>query len=349
MARRPLHQFACLPNAVLKNPPIRHRGDNPEVGLGVFEFAVLGGIVMLSRTGAYKQARHDYALEAGRAAIDQHKPAPRYKRQDRKSYENYRYHDFSNVGSAAYSKGQGGFKLKGPLPITVSRAELLRAAGLSSSQSHQTKNRRELQSALERLTEPVVPALPPMLHGIKTTRSGKLRLIIDPKWLPDGNYGRVLWPPPKSGSKILALYLFIAGCQLHSDTPSAITRLYRRLGIRQQQPSHALRALEHALYGVNKHLAMAKDDLERGFPRKIRHKFLRNGQYVRFVAVYTAKERERRRIDEELDKMREADTRQSRITAREKKDAERWYDERKRWIAAHNKRVREKEGYYDDF
>ncbi|MBR0839119.1 hypothetical protein JQ607_02835 [Bradyrhizobium liaoningense] len=315
----------------------------------MFEFAVLGGIVMLSRTRAYKQARHDYALEAGRAAIEQHKPAPRYKRQDRKSYEKYRYHDFSNVGSAAYSKGHGRFKLKGPLPITVSHAELLRAAGLSPSQSHQTKNRRALQSALERLTEPVVSALPPALRGIKQTGSGALRLIIDPKWLPASNYGRVLWPPPKSGSKILALYLFIAGCQLQSDIPSSIARLYRRIGIRKQQPGHALRVLEHALDGVNKHLAMAKDDLERGFPRKIRHKFIRDGQYVRFVAVYTDKERERRRIDKEWDEMREADKRQSRITAREKEDAERWYDEQEKRIAAHNKRVREKEGYYDDF
>lgn len=313
----------------------------------MFEFAVLGGIVMLSRTGAYKQARHDYALAEGREALDQHKPAPRYKRQDRKSCENFRYHDFSNIGSAAYSKGQGRFKLKAPLPITVTRAELLRAAGLNSPQSRQTKNRRELVGALQRLTKSVVTALPPLLRSIKPTRNGKLRLVIDPKWLPDGNYGRVLWPPPKSGSKILALYLFIAGCRLQSDTPSALTRLYRRIGIRQQQASHALRALEHALDGVNKHLAMATDDLERGFPRKIKHKFIRDGQYVRFVAVYTAKEKERRRAEKNLDEFIEANRRERLVTAKEKEEGERWHDEREKWIAAHNKRVREKEGYYD--
>ncbi|MDA9533149.1 hypothetical protein [Bradyrhizobium sp. CCBAU 25338] len=252
---------------------------------------------------------------------------------------------------AAYSKGYKRFKLDRPLSITLTRASILRAAGLGPAQSRQTRNRRELQGALQRLTEPVVKGLPPLVRSIKTMRSGRLRLIIEPKWLPDGNYGQLVWPPPKSGATVLALYLFLGGCRLRSRIdPMAVERLYRRIGIHHLRPSHAERALDHALVVINEHLKLTDADLEeRDFPQGVKVKRFENGNRIRFSAVLSTKQKENRRIKIELNKYRpqKEEIDQNR---REEEEAERWYDEHDRKRKRRQAREREdyeENGYYD--
>lgn len=349
MADEPREQFACLPNAILKNPPIRKRGEGPDAGLSVFEFGVLFGIVMLARTIAFAQSRRDYAWKRGGRAIEKLLPeGQRYERQSRRSFGTYQHHQYKNAGSKAHNAARSNFKLDHPLAVTVSQAELLRAAGLSKDTSHQTLSRRALRAALPRLTKKVVSKLPPLLQDVETLPNGRLRLTVDPKWIPSGRYGRVLWPPPKTGATVLALYLFIAGCNFEANVPSALKRLYRRLGIADTKPSHARRALESALECVNDHLALASNDLDEcDFPREFKLKFIRAGRFIRFSPVYSAKERERRAADAELERMRDdgPTKKEKERWAREDEANERWFDEQDR-----KRKLREEEeerDYYD--
>src|SRR4051794_9271494 len=90
--------FVYLPNTFLQNPPIRHRGEDPKAGLGVFEAAVLGAIVLLARTGPYKQARHDFSSAQARQAIERHRPeGKRIKRQSQRDFESYHHQQFKDA------------------------------------------------------------------------------------------------------------------------------------------------------------------------------------------------------------------------------------------------------------
>jgi hypothetical protein len=111
-----------------------------------------------------------------------------------------------------------------------------------------------------------VPSLPPLLKDYRTEPNGKLRLTVNVEWLPRGNFTKVPWPPPKGGPHVLALYLFLFACnheyryfdsQDYDPRKSSISLagLYRRLGITEPRPAHALRTLRRALKCVNTHLA----------------------------------------------------------------------------------------------
>ena len=46
----PKLRFVFLPAAILKSPPIRHRGDGPDAGLTVYEFVIAATCAGLART-----------------------------------------------------------------------------------------------------------------------------------------------------------------------------------------------------------------------------------------------------------------------------------------------------------
>ena len=70
-------QFACLPNALLRRPSIRHRGDPPMAGLlSVFEFVVAGTCALLARE-AIRAPRFAYAWAAGEKATRAQRRKPR--------------------------------------------------------------------------------------------------------------------------------------------------------------------------------------------------------------------------------------------------------------------------------
>ncbi|MCA1431179.1 hypothetical protein I6F29_35620 [Bradyrhizobium sp. NBAIM16] len=302
----PLHQFVCLPNKFLHYPPIRSRGEDADVGVGVFECAVLGAILLMARSraygkGAYGETRHTSAFKKGKEAIQRYKPKfKRGKKQTQRDFDAFLNSEYRNVGGDAYWGGQKQFELTGPLDITVTKVELLLATGQTAVQADKGENLRELGAALARLTKPIVKSLPPLLQSIKAVPNGKLCITVDPKWLPNKNYGRVLWPPPKNGSVVLALYLFLAGCRLRAKTSISLEGLYQRIGIRDSRPSHARRALERAMRGANAHLSLAHDAMESVFPRKVERTVFERRQRIRFSAVYSASARERVEAEAEL-------------------------------------------------
>lgn len=171
--------------------------------------------------------------------------------------------------------------------IRVSARQLLRWAG----RAWNSNNQNMVRTALERL-KLSIGQFPPVLFDwnrpelSQTQRTAKLRLVVNKGWLPKKAFDRVPWPPPARPTT-LTLYLFLFGCDVRPEVKTDISfdRLYHVLGI-VGSPSHARRALEQALKGVNAHLARLADrgQLGRDFPT--RFKLVAGDDRVRAVAVY---------------------------------------------------------------
>ena len=240
--------FVCLPNAILRHPPIRHRGALPEVGLSALEFAIAGACISLARA-KLATARHEYALRVGKGAIRASRDKP-LRNLDMMSARE----QFEAVGSGNYERGRFRFSREHndkEFSVQCSPGALLRLAGLTPN----GKNYARVTMALRRLTR-TVGKFAPVLKRWERAPDGKLHLHVEGRWVPRQRFARVPWPAPTAGAGVLALYLFLHGADLRRNTTTSIgvVSLYRKLGIPLAWPAHSQRTLDRALDQVNEHL-----------------------------------------------------------------------------------------------
>jgi hypothetical protein len=241
-AAEPEWHKAYLVPALLKRPPIRHRGEPPEAGLDPFEFKIGGTALLIARV-KIGSLRDDYRRDKGQRAMNGARNKNMKPGKTNRAL-------FQRIGSEANRKASKSFSW--PTTATVirlHRRELFKHAGLSRS----APTRHRLPSALDRLTQPTTKHLPPLLltHGL--AEDGRLRLEVNPEWVPRGGFDCVPWPAP--GAVIgLRLYLFVFGTDQRNDTNTTISleNLYELLGIPKR---HGWRTLGRALFLVNEHLA----------------------------------------------------------------------------------------------
>jgi hypothetical protein len=308
-SNKPLTPFwVGLPNALLQNPPIRHRGERPELGLTVFEFALGSGLLLLARMQIGSD-RYQYAWVAGKHAIKESRVAFKARAEKRRnrsqsksrSKTDYRprdlssYEEFQIEGSQGYDDGARAFNRKrGIAPVTVrtSKRGLFRAANVSLNRQNQAR----LQSALQRLQQRV-GTLPPVIRKVLRDRKGGLAFEVDATWVPLGEFATVPWPVPTSGATVLALYLFCFGADLRQNSRTTIRpeRLYRYIGIPRSRPAHEERALARALERVNAHLRkldglgeLTEAELPIGFKIEPTH----GGRRIRIRPVLATPQRE---------------------------------------------------------
>jgi hypothetical protein len=246
-----------LPRAVLKSPPIRHRG--AEQGLNALEFCLVGALTVLARAELSKR-RHAYALGCGKDDITRFRGQRR--RRDARAAELGEPSSselFEMLGSGGYSRGVAKFRQQRRHPdytIEASTKALLGLAGLSTN----GKNQALVPAALRRLSQPF-GKFPPVLRNWERLASGKFLLVVNSYWVPTV-FAKVPWPPPTKGTATtaLALYLFLFGADLRPESKISITlaRLYKQLGI---PPARAKRSLKLALACVNRHLAALKQPI----------------------------------------------------------------------------------------
>jgi hypothetical protein len=255
--------FVCLPNQILKHPPIAHRNSADTGLLPVFDCAVVAGIVALTQ-GQVTQQRHDYALGVGKQALRQQRKKvdkdSKWMAQYRVRGVNYEFH---LAGSGGYFEGEQDFDRgagRTAVSLEITRSKLLRAANLSNG----GKNHARLDAALKRLRSPVRGVgsrreFPPLLLAVKRLPDGRVRLSVNSKWLPRELYGRVPMPVPTRGNcaNALALFLFLCGTDQRQNSRTAsmeTEKLCLRIGISYRYPKEASDALDDALATVNTHL-----------------------------------------------------------------------------------------------
>jgi hypothetical protein len=258
--------FVCLPKPLCLHPPIAHRGAPADGLLTVFEVAVAEAILTLARPLIVPE-RHARAFAKSRKAIAKKRgrySAPKEARQEafQQEYDVYGRvsHDFRREGATAYRVGRRQFdraKLPGAVTIEVSRRALLRAANLSPN----SRNALDLDAALNRLRRPVragAKELPGLLQHLRRLTHRRLRLAVDPQWLPRV-IGRVPTPLPTrgGGTTVLALFLLLCGGidqRPQSRTMIDLETLCRRIGIAFRYPAEACARLRKVLKAVNDHL-----------------------------------------------------------------------------------------------
>jgi hypothetical protein len=267
--------FVFLPAAVLKAPPLRHRGAGPENGLSTFELALAAACLVRAHRERIA-ARHKDALVAGASAMNRARP---------KTYAS---------GKKVRAAGIAGYRnrvrsLEGsPAPkivvVETTKRALLRAAGVSMN----GKAHGALPAVLARLTRPIAGRQKPILKSWQTLPDGRLRLSVLGVWLPPlRHYGRVPLPLPARGANATALYLFLFGIDTTGSGGGKIRleALYRRLGFPTARPTHALRALEGALETVNNHLArLDRAALKFDLPAAFKLEATPGDEWVKFVA-----------------------------------------------------------------
>jgi hypothetical protein len=314
--------FVLLPSKFLVRPP----------DISVFEMNTLGAVVAIARTMFYSAERKKYQYAQGGKSIARYKDKVRRrgadigKAQSLGEFNKRVRQGFECAGYEGYDNARKSFVLKDHLTIIVTQAELLRLMGRDGKQAYKSENLEKLKQALEQLCYRVVPGLPPLLKDAKRTPSGKVRLIVNKKWLPKGRFNKVPLPvPSKGGGKVtMALYLFLLGCQYKTKRDITLVSLYLRLGIKATRPSYCKRLIEDALAQINKHLAGcssaagAADEIpEYRTPYRFKAKFL-PGDRIRFSAKILVTKEER-----EMEKMRAEIEKQEAAAEREKAEAER--------------------------
>jgi hypothetical protein len=236
--------FVCLPNKLLKRPPIRYRDEGSKVGLLPFEFVIGATCAGLARAKLVA-LRHAEAFAAAGKAI-------RRLRHGKKAMWKFGQEGFTSAGLGVYDNTKNAFEYTGAtIKLELSQRELFRAAGLS----RKARNLARLPAALSRLTKPV-PGFAPVLQNWELLPSGRIRLEVDNRWVPRSHFGRVPWPPPANGPAVLAFYLFAFGTDMRPDSRTSIDIeiLYRLLGIPLTCSAHTARSLNRALDHVNEHL-----------------------------------------------------------------------------------------------
>lgn len=153
-------------------------------------------------------------------------------------------------------------------------------------------NYGRLDGALARLRREPVQALPPPLQTVRRVDGGRLRLLVDPAWLPH-DVGKVALPLPVKGNATttMALFLFLAGIDTRRDSMSRgrirADKFCRLLGIRITINRHWTRTLNRALDGVNRHLTARKQVLaDAGLPIEYVMEPASDGTWIRCTAIY---------------------------------------------------------------
>jgi hypothetical protein len=240
---KPEWHKAYLVPALLKHPPIRHRGDPSEAGLEPFEF-VLGATAIIIARVKVGRLRKIYIDKQVQKAFG----GARSKMKPGKTNRAL----FQRIGRETRRKARASFPWPtGATVIRLYRRELFRIAGLSRN----AVNLGRLVAALDRLKQPTTKHLPPLLLTHGRAEDGRLRLEVNPEWVPRGGYDDVPWPPP-AAPIVLALYLFAFGTEQRGNTSIRFETLYKRLGIDQR---YGRKSLGRALESVNSHLAWLYD------------------------------------------------------------------------------------------
>jgi hypothetical protein len=131
--------------------------------------------------------------------------------------------------------------------VIVSHRALLYASSMVSS----GRSKPQVGVALERLCRDTNAAFPPLLASAERVSRCKVKLQINPWWLPSGKYARVLMPFPTEGSIVLALFLFSQSIEPErARGASTLAQLTQRLRL-PSRPSVARPALDAALAVVN--------------------------------------------------------------------------------------------------
>jgi hypothetical protein len=282
---------------VLKDPPIRHRGDAPGVGLSVFEFVIAATLSHLARKRV-EQTRRETAWAAGKAAMDKARNSCSFKSRVKRN-DAERPASFRGRGSRAYRDSEEQFNrtYRSVFKVEVSSSSaLLKAAGFVLSR----RNRSRIAQTLELVSRPVCHGgrkLPPVLRGWR-----RLRLsVVGGFWIPPKRFDKVPWPLPTrgGGTTTLALYLFLFGLDNRRDRHLMRTdNLYRRIGIKARRPAHGERAFNRALAQVNAHLTKLKAETTFKIVRK------QDGAYVDIVRAGRAVEAREAEASKRLDETR---------------------------------------------
>jgi hypothetical protein len=245
--------YVRWPREVLLDPPVRHRGNQPEAGLTVFEVAVAGGILLLAGE-VLSAERHKASMRAGRREMR------RARREWVHSPEQMR-----SVGGSHYELG--GIKFDDTIDervfsVETTRAAVMRAAGLGRC----GQSVAALRSALRRLQRSI-RRMPPLLTELRIGR--KLHLSVDSRWLPRRKYRRVPWPPPTrgGGTAVLAMYLLVQALDYRADTSTTMDadKFIERVGLSARWPEEHFRGLSAALRAVNAHLRALRAPVEFDF------------------------------------------------------------------------------------
>jgi hypothetical protein len=291
--RKPTPAIACLPKKpLLYNPPLKHRGINPEGKLSVFEMALATAVVARARA-QWARARHRVALKAGKAA------APRSKEERQEAGALAARADRIDLDygvkeqmSDAYETKRLSARPPKEIAIEASSSALLNDAGPSDN----PRNIAQVPRALRALARPVRAGednWPPLLIAKERGPNNRWRLTVDGRWLPRNRFGVVSLPIPTRGNGTVtaALYLWLPSVddRRGSRTSIAVEKLADILGIAYRKPADIFRALDRALRSVNTHL-----EKEIGYERLIAEqrptfwKFtkLDGGKRLRFEPTY---------------------------------------------------------------
>jgi hypothetical protein len=280
-------RLTYVPRAFVNSPhsPVRARGEQGGNGLTVFEVKALNAVLLTARINGIAKARREAGWRGGGVAIDRYKPNKRRRKHNHAEVTE----GFAAVGSDAYQEAYKAFKLDGLLIFTISRSRLLDAATMMGRRS---RNFRLLKSALERLQNPVVDGLPPLITALEMLPNGDLRLTIPREWLLNGDYAKIPWPLPERGPIVMMLFLFLFGCCCRDGKAHDISlaKLCRRIGIAETRSWDAKQQLEQALAGVNEHLHELEGTgwYQGKFPERFTLK--RIGERVSFVPKWAHKD-----------------------------------------------------------
>ena len=298
-ARKRQSLFACLPQPVLKHPPIVHRGQPADGLLEVFEVAIAAAVLKLAWQ-AMADARHLAGLKQGKTTIRKERAdIGRSSAQDTREYNARKIPNgftgkktpwgFYMAGSAGYKEGREGFVPPAVLRIEATPTGLLRAARMSEN----SRNINRVAAALDRLCEPVqvgADELPALIRTRERLDNTRVRLTLEPAWMPSV-IGRVPLPLPTRGNcrVVLALYLFLAGADQRTSvkTTMLLEALCDLVGIRETRYSHRRRTLDKALNIINEHLADLFDEDELATAKlPIRFDMNERGDRVHFKAIF---------------------------------------------------------------
>jgi hypothetical protein len=241
--------FVCLPNSILKDPPVHHTHTPARCCfLTPAQWSVACAVLVKARD-AWVQERSRRSFIAGMRGIEHEKEDDaRYRaeweevkaarKQGYKREAPLRHHSFGShgerdnlrstfnpleprvafiVAGSRFNKREYKKLTRKPAPevvtIELSPYEILKLTG----RHHNARKLRAVESVLDRLTQPIAAGReqgsfqhPSVLVAWCKLPDGKLSLLVDSGyWLPHEKYGQVPMPLPTKSPSGLALFMFL--------------------------------------------------------------------------------------------------------------------------------------------